>query len=118
MQTIIALATAFALFLYSTWIQEGVHDTWARFQHGAAREPDATTCVQAKELPLGTVPPGASLVYAIELVSLEKVRSGAYAGALLVLKHRYCTLRPASTNEQTTYSSQLCSLRVVARSVA
>ena len=40
------------------------------------------TCVQAKELPLGTVPPGASLVYAIELVSLEKVRIGAHAGAL------------------------------------
>ena len=71
-------------FLYSTWIQEVEHDTWARFQHGAALGPDATTCVQAKELPLGTVPPGASLVYAIELVSLEKVRTGAHAGALRV----------------------------------
>lgn len=62
-----------------------MHDTWARFQHKPALEPDATTCVQAKELPLGTVPPGASLVYAIELVSLEKVRIGAYAGALHVI---------------------------------
>lgn len=52
--------------------------------------------VQSKELGLGTVPPGASLVYTIELVHLEKVRWRLQEQCIICLT---CTLQYVNTTQ-------------------
>ena len=47
---------------------------WSRVWLAEAPLAQVLHGAQAKELALGTVPPGASLIYTIELVHLEKAR--------------------------------------------